>query len=525
MHVTDLPAPADTALGDHDWSATPLGAPEHWSPALRAAVAEQLAATRPAPRGPAAPTAAAALDALFDTAPLGLGIWDRELRFVRVNASLAQMNGLPPEAHIGYTPRELLPDIAGIDALMERWRQIIATGEPWLDVEVHGGTPANADKQRCWREHFFPIRSGDTVVGIGAVVEETTERDRVEAALRASESRFREFAEASSDVLWLFDLDTQAFEYLSPPLRKLYGVSSGGGRGAPLAFDWRAAIVEADRDLAASALRRVRQGERVTHDFRTRIPGSGKVRWLKNTAFPLREPDGRISRIGGIAQDVTEERDSAARLQMLIGELQHRTRNLMSVIQAVAESTLESSGSLDEFEHAFSARIDALSRVQQLLSRIEGLERVGFDQLLRSELTAFGALPEDDARVSLDGPVDIPLRSGGIQTLALALHELITNSVKYGALSQPAARLSVRWRLLPGGAGARPNLRFEWEERGVAMPVPGATPARVGQGRDLIERAVPYQLDATVDYALTADGVRCAMVLPVSHTLGHGAGA
>jgi two-component sensor histidine kinase len=197
----------------------------------------------------------------------------------------------------------------------------------------------------------------------------------------------------------------------------------------------------------------------------------------------------------------------------------------MGVIQAVAESTLEASADLTDFERAFSARLDALSRVQQLLSRIEGLERVGFDQLLRSELAAFGALPDEDARVSLAGPRGIPLRSGGIQTLALALHELITNSLKYGALSQPGATLSVRWALLPVAAGERPRLRFDWEERGVTMPVRGETPERVGQGRDLIERAVPYQLEATVDYALTADGVRCAMVLPVSQTLARGAAA
>lgn len=523
MHAPDPPAPVDAVIGAFDWSATPLGAAEHWSPTLRAAVIESLA-----PAGDATvpvPTAAAALDALFDAAPLGLGLWDRELRFVRVNASLAQMNGLPPEAHLGHTPRELLPEIGGIDALEERWRAIIATGEPWFDVEVHGGTPANTDKERSWREHFFPIRNGDAIVGLGAVVEETTERDRVEAALRASEARFREFAEASSDVLWLYNLDRANFAYLSPALRKLYGVAATSGRGAPLAFDWSAAIVAEDRALAAATLDRVRRGERVTHDFRARIPGSGKVRWLKNTAFPLREPDGRISHVGGIAQDVTEERDTAARLQMLVGELQHRTRNLMGVIQAVAESTLEASDSLADFERAFSARIDALSRVQQLLSRIEGLERVGFDQLLRSELAAFGALPDDDSRVSLAGPRGIPLRSGGIQTLALALHELITNSLKYGALSQPGATLSVRWALLPPAPGERPRLRFDWEERGVVMRATADAPPRVGQGRDLIERAVPYQLEATVDYALTPDGVRCAMVLPLSHTLAKDAAA
>jgi PAS domain S-box-containing protein len=482
-----------------DWSQTPLGPRDQWSASLRQAVDGALSVSENE-----APSPAATLDALFTAAPLGLAIWDRNFRFVRVNDSLAEMNGLSPEEHVGRLPQELLPDIAELDQMVGQWREILRTGEPWLNVEVQGGTPAAPDQLRNWTEHFFPIRSGEEIVGIGAVVEETTERRRIEAAFRASEARFREFAEASSDVLWLRNTESNAAE-----------------------FNWLSAIVPEDRDAALAALAGVRQGKRVTHDFRTRIPGSGKVRVLKNTAFPLRDPDGRIRRIGGIAQDVTEERDNAQRLQTLIGELQHRTRNLMGVVQAVADSTLAASGSLAEFEAAFGARVAALSRVQNLLSRLEGLERIGFEELLRTELNAFGALPQDDRRVSITGPGDVPLRSAGIQTLALALHELITNATKYGALSQPDARLTINWQLVFAGADAQPRLCVKWIESGVTMPSDAdqaraghydAGRAHSGQGRELIEHAVPYQLDATVDFTITPDGVHCTILLPISQT-------
>jgi PAS domain S-box-containing protein len=512
-----MPSPSPLPAPDgFDWSRTPLGPEAGWSEALRAAVR---AATGAVPAG-TAPTAPAILDAIYTATPLGLSVWDTQFRFVRINDRLAEMNGLPPEAHIGRTPLEILPDIGGVEEVIARWREILRTGEPWLDVEVVGVTPAMPGRQRSWNEHFFPIREGGEIVGIGAVVEETTERRRIESALTASEARFREFAEASSDVLWLHNIDTAEFEYLSRSLRKIFQIDADtsdlpGSR--TVAFSWLDAIVPEDREAARTALAQVRQGKRITHDFRARLP-SGKVRWLKNTAFPLRDADGRVRRIGGIAQDVTEEREAAQRLEMLIAELQHRTRNLMGVVQALAESTLDTSGDLAEFRAAFSARIAALARVQALLSRLEGLERIPFDQLLLTELNAFGALPEDDPRVRIDGPCGIPLRSSGVQILALAVHELITNSIKYGALSQPDSSLAVTWHLLPPDGGERERLCVDWVERGVRMP-PATEAARMGQGRELIERAVPYQLGATSSFALADDGVRCTIVLPVSNRL------
>lgn len=120
----------------------------------------------------------ALLDTIFDTAPIGLGVWDRDLRFVRVNKRLAEINGVPPEAHIGKRPGEILPEIADIDDIYARWNEIFETGKSWNNIEVKGATPAAPGLVRTWNENFYPIKVNGRVVNIGAVVEETTERKR-----------------------------------------------------------------------------------------------------------------------------------------------------------------------------------------------------------------------------------------------------------------------------------------------------------------------------------------------------------
>lgn len=134
----------------------------------------------------------ALLDTIYATAPIGLGFWDRDLRFVRVNQRLAEINGLPPEAHIGKTPAELLPGIENIEGLITSWRHILATGEP-LNMEISGQTPAVPGCCRYWNESFYPVRVGGEIVGIGAVVEEVTERKRAEQAAREADRRKDEF--------------------------------------------------------------------------------------------------------------------------------------------------------------------------------------------------------------------------------------------------------------------------------------------------------------------------------------------
>ena len=122
----------------------------------------------------------------------------------------------------------------------------------------------------------------------------------------------------------------------------------------------------------------------------------------------------------------------------------------------------------------------------------------------------------ENGSITLDGPKGIPLRSGTVQPLAMALHELLTNAIKYGALKQPNAHLTMRWRQQTLAETGKAWLHLDWKESGVEMPPSGAKPQGSGQGRELIERVLPYQFDAQTTFAMEADGVHCTISLPAS---------
>ncbi|GAB4228400.1 MAG: hypothetical protein Kow00121_57310 [Elainellaceae cyanobacterium] len=120
----------------------------------------------------------AEIEAIYQSAPIGLNFIDTNLRFVRINQRLAEMNGLPIEAHLGRTVREVLPALA--DAAESLLHQILETGDPLLNVEIVGETPAQPGVQRTWIESFFPLKDGDHIIGISTVCEEITERKQAE---------------------------------------------------------------------------------------------------------------------------------------------------------------------------------------------------------------------------------------------------------------------------------------------------------------------------------------------------------
>jgi two-component sensor histidine kinase len=150
--------------------------------------------------------------------------------------------------------------------------------------------------------------------------------------------------------------------------------------------------------------------------------------------------------------------------------------------------TLKASTALDDFKPVFQERLGVLARAHGLLFRMKEGERVTFDRLIGAELSAHSACVRS---VDLDGSNGARLRSSTVQTLALALHELMTNAVKYGALKQPNGRLAVRWRLETFGEGGKPWLHLDWKESGVEMASLDGAPQGTGRGRDLIEQALP----------------------------------
>jgi diguanylate cyclase (GGDEF)-like protein/PAS domain S-box-containing protein len=150
------------------------------------------------------------IEQVYQYSPVGLVMMDMDYRFVRINERMAEINGLPVEAHIGRTLRQVLPDLA--DYIMELYRPVYERAEPVLNVELHGQTRKEPGIERHWLANFFPFRSetGEVAGLIGAVVD-ITELKRQETKLRESEERFRSIFETVTDAIFVQDIETGKF--------------------------------------------------------------------------------------------------------------------------------------------------------------------------------------------------------------------------------------------------------------------------------------------------------------------------
>ena len=236
----------------------------------------------------------------------------------------------------------------------------------------------------------------------------------------------------------------------------------------------------------------------------------GTVFWATVFISPVRDKSGAIAQHFASFMDVTKRRQEVDRLQFFLDELNHRTRDMLTTVQAIAGQTLR--GVADEaVVEAFESRIMALAKIHGLLGR-ENWEGVGLSDVTDQILRPFGLNGSKAARFSLKGEGgDILLKPKAALSLGMVLHELASNAAKYGALSNAAGRIDISWRSEPAPQGNR--MRLHWRENGG----PPVTPAfRKGFGTLLIEDMAARELDGGVGLDYEPMGVVCRIVMPIS---------
>ncbi|WP_170971373.1 PAS domain-containing protein [Mesorhizobium sp. GR13] len=333
------------------------------------------------------------------------------------------------------------------------------------------------------------------------------ERTNAEAAQRQSEERLSQFTNASSDVLWIRDASTMECEFLSPAFEKIYGVDRESMLGEEHVSSWFDLIVPEDREDAWQNTEKARNGERVAFEYRIRRPSDNQIRWLRSTAFPMFDNEGHVQRIGGINHDWTALKLAQEHQQLLTAELQHRVRNTLSVIRSIARRTAQTSETVEDYAMHLDGRIGAFARVQAAVTRDP---TAGIDLGLLVADTLLAATARESDQVSIDGP-QVGLQPKAAETMGLAIHELATNAVKYGALSVPEGKIAISWKIADDGDDR--NLVFVWEESGLS-DLPRA-PSRTGFGTELVQRTLAYELDATIDRQFNPWGVRYLIKLPM----------
>ena len=208
-------------------------------------------------------------------------------------------------------------------------------------------------------------------------------------------------------------------------------------------------------------------------------------------------------------RDVTNQRRFEVQQRALMGELQHRVKNILSNVRALAIQTRRNSRGLDDFFRAFEARLGALARTQDLIVR-SPTDRIELREIIERELEAVGAARGKD--YSAEGPL-VLLTPSHAQALALTVHELTTNAAKYGALSVAGAQVEIAWRI--EGRDGGDHLTFDWRERGVRIDDPDPPS---GFGTRVIRQSLPHMLGGTVDLAFHPDGVACRLDFPLPGT-------
>ncbi|MBA4010975.1 MAG: hypothetical protein C0481_03840 [Phenylobacterium sp.] len=233
----------------------------------------------------------------------------------------------------------------------------------------------------------------------------------------------------------------------------------------------------------------------------------GAERYIVKRFRVLRDAAGAPVQVVGVIADETLRRAEELRGAWLLAQLQHRVKNVMAMVRSLARRTLENSSDLAGYFSHFDGRLNALARVQSALVRRvdEGLD---VEEMVREELLQVAA---EDEQVDVAGPA-VRLHGPAAEYLALTLHELAVNAMKFGALSAQGGKVIVAWDVSRGEGGER--LRLSWRESGV--PALAANPLRSGFGRQLVEQGLPYQLEARTAFQLEPGGVRCELDIPLS---------
>ncbi|WP_363352446.1 PAS domain S-box protein [Methylocystis echinoides] len=338
--------------------------------------------------------------------------------------------------------------------------------------------------------------------GFVKIFRNLTERRAAEQRVRESEELFRLLATNIPQLVFRTKRNG-ARSWGSPQWIAFTGLSLEDSLG----FGWVDAVHPEDREDTLAAWTRAWESGEYYVEHRFRRVADGEFRWHQTRAKPVADIDGDWV---GTSTDVHDMREFQERQQILLAELQHRTSNLLAVVQSIARQTMRASRSLDGFAAEFDGRLRALSRVQGLLARPDH-GPVDLRELVEMELEAHGGGHLDRDKVTIDGP-SVMLPANVAQALALAIHELATNAVKYGALKQPSGKMGIRWRIEDGEAEER-RVALEWRETGVDMPDQGDGSSPGGYGRELIERALPYQLKAKTSLEFGPDGVRCRITV------------
>jgi PAS domain S-box-containing protein len=313
-----------------------------------------------------------------------------------------------------------------------------------------------------------------------------------DAQFRASEAKFRRIFEQTSDLLIMADLD-QVITDANPAAAAAVGLPLPEVIGRRIS-DF---ISPEDFEKTTAMLRqKMEQGGTTRYDVRVRSSSGEWLSWEINSGL-THDENGNPMGLHVVGRDVTERKKSERQTQVLLGELNHRVKNTLAVVQSLSHQTFRGNGEMTAPKVAFEGRLQALAGAHNLLTR-QHWEYASMRELVQNSIAPFCS----EGRCSIEGP-DFRLKPQAAVSISLAIHELATNAVKYGALSEAQGHVRVNW-------AREPDLFwFEWRESG-GPPLSGEPNTR-GFGTRLIERTLAAELSGTVEIKFESSGLVCQL--------------
>lgn len=343
----------------------------------------------------------------------------------------------------------------------------------------------------------------------------TTERVRADAALKDTTERLRDArqrqdlaVDAAGLGVWEWKAAEDQCIWEDGRTHEIFGLPP---RSAPINYDTLVSdfLHPDDRKPLEDALE---EGWRKGHyrvECRITRASDGELRWVEFSGRCETDCEGRPARVVGVVADITARKQAEERQDMLMAELDHRVKNILAVVQSMIRQSLGRGKAVGpEATDLLVGRLNALAQSHALLA--EGRwEGTCFGDIVEMSVAPYRG--EKGARVTVEGP-NLTVTPKAAQTLNLALHELVTNAAKYGALSREGGRVAARWQI--EGEDAERHLVFTWQEDG--GPAIVAAPARKGFGSRLIEQTLSFEIggEVTLDYA--RDGLRARFELPLA---------
>ncbi|WP_129793795.1 PAS domain S-box protein [Sphingosinicella sp. CPCC 101087] len=443
------------------------------------------------------------LAATYEAATVGIAEVDEAGRYVRVNDAFCSILGRSRE-------EALACDLIKVTHSDDR-----DTEAEQYARQVRGEIASYSTEKRALRPdgsvvHLevssSSVRDADGRFRYGVrVMQDVTDRKRMQDEIRANERRLRELLEALPAAVYTTDAEGRITFYNQAAVEmagrepvlgsdewcvtwKLYHPD-----GKPLPHD------QCPMAVALRENRAVRGGEAVAER-----PDGSRVPFIPYPT-PLRDAEGRLVGAINMLVDITERKEAEARQKVLIDELNHRVKNTLATVQSLALQTIKHADGLEDFAATFEARVVALARAHDLLTERSWVS-APLESLLNNIVAPYSG---DEDRLRIDGPA-IDLDPRAALSLTMVLNEMATNAAKYGALSTGSGMLSVSWEL---SAGPKRILRLDWTEQG-GPPV--SAPTRKGFGTRLIRRCVEQDLDGQLDLRFESSGVHCRMSVPLA---------